>query len=80
MIVALGGERYPERSAAVGGTLTGMAVVGSTLYPPAMGALSVTVGLTAGMLGTVVLALVCAGALSAFGRLGRTPSTVNEAA
>ena len=29
MIVAIGGERYPERSAAVGGSLTGMAVIGS---------------------------------------------------
>ena len=67
MIVALGGERYPERSAAVGGALTGMAIVGSTLYPPAMGFLSVTVGLTAAMLGNALLALACAAALVAFG-------------
>ena len=45
MIVAIGGERYPSRSAAVGGSLVGMAVVGSVVYPPAMGFLSVTVGL-----------------------------------
>jgi fucose permease len=68
MIVALGGERYPERSAAVGGSLTGMAVVGSTIYPPAMGFLSVTVGLTAAMLGNVLLAIASAVALVAFGR------------
>ena len=68
MIVAVGGERYPERSAAVGGSLTGMAVVGAIVYPPAMGFLSVTVGLTAAMLGTVVLALLSAAALTAFGR------------
>jgi fucose permease len=37
MIVAIGGERYPERSAAVGGSLTGMAVIGSVVYPPTMG-------------------------------------------
>ena len=67
MIVALGGERYPERSAAVGGSLTGMAIVGSTLYPPAMGFLSVSVGLTAAMLGNVILALACGAALAALG-------------
>jgi fucose permease len=69
MIVAIGGERYPERSAAVGGSLVGMAVVGSTIYPPLMGFLSVTVGLTVAMLGNVVLALACAIALVVFGRV-----------
>ena len=39
------------------------AVVGSIVYPPVMGFLSVTVGLTVAMLGTVVLAFACAGAL-----------------
>ena len=70
MIVAIGGERYPERSAAVGGSLTGMASSARSLYPPAMGFLSVTVGLTVAMLGNAVLALACAAALVAFGRLG----------
>lgn len=69
MIVAIGGERYPERSAAVGGSLTGMAVIGSTIYPPLMGFLSVTVGLPAAMFGNVLLALACAVALVAFNRL-----------
>ncbi len=69
MIVAIGGERYPERSAAVGGSLTGMAVIGSTIYPPLMGFLSVTVGLTVAMLGNVLLALACAVALVVFGRV-----------
>ena len=68
MIVALGGERYPERSAAVGGSLVGFAVVGSTIYPPAMGFLSVTVGLPIAMAGNAVLCLLGAGALIAFGR------------
>ena len=68
MIVAIGGERFPERSAAVGGSLTGMAVVGSTVYPPAMGLLSVTVGLTVAMFGGAVLAVACVIALVAFGR------------
>ena len=71
MIVAIGGERYPERSAAVGGALTGMAVAGSTIYPPAMGFLSVTVGLTVAMLGTAVLGAVSALALVAFARSAR---------
>jgi fucose permease len=72
MIVALGGERYPERSAAVGGSLTGMAVVGSVVYPPAMGLLSVTIGLSIAMLGNVLMALGCVVALVAFGRVTRS--------
>jgi fucose permease len=68
MIVAIGGDRYPQRSAAVGGSLAGMAVVGSTIYPPAMGFLSVTVGLTVAMFGNALLALACVLALVAFGR------------
>ena len=72
MIVAVGGERYPERSAAVGGSLTGLAIVGSMVYPPAMGLLSVTFGMTVAMLGVVVLGLACALTLVAFGRVTRT--------
>ena len=68
MIQAIGGERYPDRSAAVSGLLTGWGVVGGTVYPPLMGVLSVTVGLTVAMAGTAILAVVCAGALVAFGR------------
>ena len=71
MIVAIGGDRYPDRSAAVGGSMSGMAVVGSTIYPPLMGFLSVTVGLTAAMLGNVLLGIACAVALVAFGWVTR---------
>ena len=71
MIVALGGERYPERSAAVGGALVGCAVVGSTVYPPAIGFLSVTVGLPIAMAGNALLCLVGGAALAAFGRTAR---------
>jgi fucose permease len=63
MIIALGGERFPERSAAVSGLLTGVAVIGAVVYPPVMGFLSVDVGLAAAMLGTGLLGLACAGAL-----------------
>ena len=68
MILAVGGERYADRSAAVSALLTGFGVVGGTLYPPLMGLLSVTVGLTAAMYGTAILGVVCAGALIAFDR------------
>lgn len=71
MIVAIGGDRFPDRSAAVGGSLTGMAILGSVIYPPAMGFMSVTVGLTAAMLGNAVLAVGCVAALLAFDRLTR---------
>ncbi len=69
MIVAIGGERYPERSAAVGGSLTGMAIIGSVVNPPLIGFLSVTVGLTIGMLTNVVLAIAAVIALVIFGRV-----------
>jgi fucose permease len=71
MILAIGGERYPERSAAVSGLLTGCGVVGGTVYPPLMGVLSVTVGLTAAMVGAAMLAVACGGALIAFDRRSR---------
>jgi fucose permease len=65
MIMAIGGERFPERSAAVGGLLTGSAVVGGVIYPSVMGPLSDTVGLTVAMFGTALLALVCGACLYA---------------
>jgi fucose permease len=78
MIIALGGERFPERSAAVGGTLVGFAVVGSTVYPPAIGFLSVTIGLTIAMAGNALLCLVGAAALVGFGRT-KTPGLAEAA-
>ena len=57
LIVAIGGDRHPDRSAAIGGYLAGAAVVGGTCYPPVMGVLSVTIGLPAAMAGTGFLAL-----------------------
>ena len=69
MIVAIAGERFPERSAAVGGFMTGAAVVGAVLYPPIMGFLSVNVGLAAAMLGAGVLSLACAVSLLVARRL-----------
>lgn len=63
MIIAIAGHRYPDRAAAVTGLLAGSAVAGSVVYPPIMGFLSVTVGLTVAMLGTAALGLACAGLL-----------------
>ena len=50
-----------------------MAILGSVVYPPAMGFMSVTIGLTAAMLGNVLLAFAGAAALIAFGRVTRRP-------
>jgi fucose permease len=50
-----------------------MAIIGSIVYPPTMGFLSVTVGLTVAMLGTALLAIACALALMVFGRVTRPP-------
>jgi fucose permease len=68
LIVAIGGERFPDRSAAVGGVLSGTAVIGGIFYPPVMGFMSVTVGLPAAMIGTALLALACGGVLIVVGR------------
>ena len=71
MIVALGGERHPERSAAVGASLTGFGIVGSVRLSagdgPALGHGRPDVA----MLGNVVLALGAAVALVAYGRATR---------
>ena len=65
MIIAIGGERFPARAAAVSGFLGAAAVFGSVVYPPVMGFLSITVGLAAAMIGTAVLGFASAGALLA---------------
>ena len=71
MIIAIGGELYRDRSTAVSGFLGGCGVIGSIIYPPIMGFLSVTVGLTVAMLGNVVLVVACAVALVLVGRSTR---------
>ncbi len=59
LIMAVAGDRYPTRSAAVSGLLSGVAVIGAILYPPIMGFVSVGFGLGAAMLGAAGLALAC---------------------
>ena len=59
LIMAVGGDLYPTRSAAVSGFLSGFAVIGAILYPPVMGFVSVGIGLGAAMIGAAVLVFVC---------------------
>jgi fucose permease len=75
MIIVIGGDRYPDRTSAVSGLLTGSAVVGSIIYPPVMGFLSVTVGLTVAMLGAALLGLAAAGSLLLVGGRHPVPAT-----
>jgi fucose permease len=66
--MAVGGDLFPDRSAAVGGFLSGMAVVGAVLYPPVMGFISVGLGLGVAMGGAAALAFVCSAILFLVGR------------
>ena len=77
MIIVIGGDRYPDRTSAVSGLLTGSAVVGSIIYPPVMGFLSVTVGLTVAMLGAALLGLAAAGSLLLVGGRHPVPATTS---
>jgi hypothetical protein len=63
LIVAIGGELFPGRSSSVGGFLAGTSVVGSGVYPPVVGLVSVTAGLPVAMVGTAALGFGCAAAL-----------------
>ncbi|HJW21266.1 MAG TPA: MFS transporter, partial [Candidatus Limnocylindrales bacterium] len=74
LIVAIGGELYPARVAAVAGTLTASAVLGGIVYPPLMGLMSESIGLAAGLLGAAALSMVTAGAILAATRVPRTTS------
>ena len=71
LIMAVGGDRFPGRSAAVSGFLSGCAVIGAIVYPPIMGFVSVGAGLGVAMGGAAVLALGCAVVLVL---VGRTPA------
>ena len=79
LIVAVAGERYPDRASAVSGILTAAGVFGSVIYPPLMGLMSVTVGLPAAMAGTVLISLGCGGAVAVAGRL-RLPDAAAQGA
>jgi fucose permease len=68
LIMAVGGDLYPSRSAAVSGFLSGCAVIGAIVYPPLMGFISVEAGLSVAMIGAAILAFSCAAVLFALGR------------
>ena len=68
LIMAVAGDLYPARSAAVSGFLSGSAVIGAILYPPLMGFISVEAGLSVAMIGAAILAFACAAVLFAVGR------------
>ncbi|HEV8401834.1 MAG TPA: MFS transporter [Candidatus Limnocylindrales bacterium] len=82
LIMAVGGDRYPARAAAVSGFLSGCAVIGAIIYPPVMGFVSVGAGLGAAMAGAAALTLACAIVLGLFSRRSRdavSPGTVPAA-
>lgn len=60
MIMALGGHLYPQRLAALSGSLTTAATVGSVVYPPLMGLMASRIGLPAGMMGAALLGIPAA--------------------
>jgi fucose permease len=68
LIMAVGGDLYPTRSAAVSGFLSGSAIFGAIIYPPLMGFISVEAGLTVAMIGAALLSFACAAVLFALGR------------
>jgi fucose permease len=78
LIMAVAGDRYPARSAAVSGFLSGVAVIGAILYPPIMGFVSVGAGLGAAMLGAAALVLACGIVLVAVARRPETAPTPAE--
>lgn len=73
LIMAVAGDRFPGRSAAVSGFLAGCAVIGAIVYPPTMGFVSVGIGLGAAMIGAALLAL---GAAVVLVLVGRSPAPV----
>jgi fucose permease len=66
--MAVAGDHFPGRTAAVAGFLAAASVVGAVIYPPLMGFMSDGVGLGVAMGGTAILSLVCAIVLALFRR------------
>jgi fucose permease len=62
LMVAAAGARLPDRSSTVATTLIFAAVVGAVVYPPAIGFISVTIGIQVAMVGTAVLAMAAGAA------------------
>ncbi len=79
LIMAIGGERFPDRASAMSGILSAAAVLGSVVYPPLMGVLSVTVGLPVAMVGTAIVMAACAVALVIVGRMPASAAALPSA-
>jgi len=71
MIIALGGNIYPHRLAALSGSLTTSAVAGSVVYPPLMGVLASRIGLTGGLIGAALLGIPAAAGIIVARRASR---------
>jgi FHS family glucose/mannose:H+ symporter-like MFS transporter len=69
LVVAGAGARMPGKSSTVSATMTFAGVLGAIAYPPAMGLMSVTIGLPIAMIGTAVLLVGCGTAILVSGRL-----------
>jgi fucose permease len=63
LIISIAGRRFPTRAAIVAGSLAGIAVIGGVVYPPLMGLLSESIGISGGMLGAAALGVACAAAI-----------------
>jgi fucose permease len=72
MIIAIGGDLYPDRLATTAGTLTAVSVIGAIVYPPLVGLLSASLGIGTGMLGAAGLSAVSAVAILLAGRSRRS--------
>jgi fucose permease len=81
MIMAIGGELYPARLAALSGGLTAGAAAGGIVYPPLMGFMASRVGLRTGMLGAAAIGIPCAACLlfaRSFARSHDSEATAGE--
>jgi fucose permease len=63
MIMAIGGSRYPDRTNVVASVLATAGIIGSLVYPPLMGLVSETAGLTLAMAGAGIIGLASAGSI-----------------
>ena len=80
MIMAIAGRLYPSRLSAVSGWLATAAVAGSLVYPPLIGVISDSVGITAGMLGLGMLGLAAGAALVSAAVVARRRGLLAETA
>jgi FHS family glucose/mannose:H+ symporter-like MFS transporter len=65
LLIAIGGDLYPRRLAALSGGLTTAATLGAIIYPPLMGVVANGVGIRVGLLGVAALGVPAAIALIA---------------